>query len=332
MDSLDVRILRLLLQGHALSPLNPDFRESYAAIAKAVTVDEDTVRYRVRKLHDTGFLADWRLALNPRIWGGGQLVLILDLGSDSSMDDAVEELKLVPGVVIITRFYGRIALVLEYEDACSLPRQIELIRRISAATGLFAARYRFPDCTVVLSARDWDLIRALRRSPRKSCASLAKEVGLSSPTVKRKLRRLTSEGVAFAWPSLNLKGTGGSVIAWIFVLYPNERKQEVDEAVTADLESYIWHISHYLPYNPGEFLPTSYELAVPSLQAAREALRWVRDIPGVETAHLDLYEDIFTNFEWYDEDLGRKLRQMPTSMPTVEAGTYRKRVIALEHQ
>src|SRR3972149_4077239 len=78
MDAFDAKVLRTLIQGRPLFPLDPDFRESYRAMAGSPGVSKGTVRYRMRRFHEMGLIGDWRCYVNRRVWGGGQVCVVLD--------------------------------------------------------------------------------------------------------------------------------------------------------------------------------------------------------------------------------------------------------------
>ncbi len=316
-DAIDVRILRLLLQGASTSPLNPDFRGAYSAIASAIGVDEDTVRHRAKNFGESGFLRDWRLQVNPRIWGGGQVAIFFDWDANAPKDDVVEELKLVPGSILVTSFQSRIAVIVGFDEEVTLPRQTELVRRLSGSETVWVGRYPFPPCSIDLSARDWDLVRALRDDPRKSRPALSRELGVSPRTISRRLERLAHGGVAFAFPSLDPRGIRGGVLASLYVTCRLDRQPELDKLLSAKLEPHHWHTSLMLPYQPGDPAVTGYELALPNISTIRDILSWARRLAGVEAARVDLYEDIFTNVQAYDDYLDGKLRSMPTTRPAV---------------
>ncbi len=319
-DSLDVRILRAYLLDQSRSPIRADIRASVARIAKPVGEDEETVRYRLKKIQDSGFFADWRLYLNPHVWGGGQVTVWFGVDPAVPKADIVDRLRLVPGVLFVHAFYGRLAAFLEYEDERSLPRAIELLRQVAGAPDAFVARVAFPECQATLGPRDWDLIRGLRTNPRKPYAELAAAAGLSSQTTRARLARVVEQGVVFAWPSLNLRAVQEGVLIHLAVWYPGERKAEVDRAITTDLEPHLWHMMHMLPYGPKDLWPCSYNLFLPNLSTAREVLDWVKTVPGVERAQFDVHEDIYNFFDVYDEMLDRRLNRMPTALRPARVG------------
>src|SRR2546426_12296549 len=74
LDSVDVRILRELLQGQAAAPMNSQFRKSYESVAKQVGVDERTARTRGKGYPRRGFITDERPVLTPTLLRAGEIV------------------------------------------------------------------------------------------------------------------------------------------------------------------------------------------------------------------------------------------------------------------
>ena len=315
MDSLDVRILRSYFQDRTLSPITAEFRVSSSALAKKLRENEDTVRYRLNRIQSSGFIADWRLYVNPELWGGGHVSVWFDTGSADRKREVVEALRLIPGITHAAVFYDGLVALLDFDNEESLPKRVELVRRVAGASEVFVARDAFPECRIRLTGPDWDLLRALRKDPRRTYAELAEAAGLSAPTAKARLSRMLAQGVAFAWPTINMRSPLGGVFVQLLVRYPGNRKREIDEAITARLEPYLWHVLHMLPYHPGELWPCGFNLIVPNLSIARRTLDWVACVPGVHDARLRLYEGITNFFEEYDEELDRKLGGMPTAQP-----------------
>jgi DNA-binding Lrp family transcriptional regulator len=65
-DDLQVRILRELTSP---ASFRWNVRESYASIGKKLGVDAETVRKRVKRARERGFLQSWRLIPNPDALG-----------------------------------------------------------------------------------------------------------------------------------------------------------------------------------------------------------------------------------------------------------------------
>ncbi len=312
MDSLDIKILRWLLQGQTNLPLDPDFRKSYRTIARDLGVDEGTVRYRVKRFHGTGFIRDWHVMPNPGLWGGGQAIVWLDVPPSVPKQELVERLMLVPGVFYITRYFGTLleAFVI-YDDERSVGLRAELIRRMSSAESVKFAKAAFPVCGVALSALDWRLVRSLSESPRKPYVVIAKELGVSSRTAKRRLLRLSREGAVFVFPTLNVSTLWGSVMAVLFLTYDRDRKGEIDPTLAAQLNPYLWHTFHLLSFGPSDIVPCMYNLLLPNVSVARELLRKAQELEGVREARAELVEELVVSTKPLEE-MTRRMAESPS--------------------
>ncbi len=310
-DDLDVRVLRALLQGTGPFPLSPRFRESLAAVARIAEADEGTVRHRVRRLHETGFVKDWRLMLNPRLWGGGQAHVLMELGPNPPDDRLAEALRLVPGAIIIYGFPRRVCVVLEYDDEPGLSNRVELCRRLAGAVNVHVAKVLLPECGITLSPRDWDLVRVLSEDLRRPYAAIAKRVRLSSRTVRRKISEMMRGAIGFAWPSLDPKALQGGVLVQLQVSCPHVRRNGVEEAVLTHLGRHIFHVLRMVSAERADTREYAFTMVVPNLAMVRDIRGWVRALPDV-TAEAELEEHVLMNFEAYDEELLRRLGRMPT--------------------
>ena len=311
MDTLDVKILRELLQSQATSPVNPDFRRSSRSIARKLGVAEDTVRNRVRMFRETHFLEDWHISLNPNLFVAYEFLVFFDVPL-AAKHDLIEQISLMPGAFLVSDLVGtELGVVLRCDSERELDKQLALIRKLAKVENLYSARIPYPECRIILSRTDWAILKALRESPRKSQSAVAKEVGLSTRTVKRRLQRMIQERAVFAIGLLRPRALRGSVMAALLVIYPLDRKVNIDRKVNAELDRYIWHITHTLPRHPGDGCPCIYNLMLPNVSEANEILSWAEHLPGVQSARIDFYEDMIFVFDSLDESLTKKLGPTP---------------------
>ena len=312
MDRLDLRILRELIQGQATSPLDPNFRKSYRTIARVVGVDEHTVRNRVKRFHETGFIQDWRCVVNPRLGGAGAVAAWFDVPPGIPKGDLVEQLRLVPDVYLVVRFLGSLmSVVFLVRTEASARSRLELLRRMSKAERVNAGRDPFPPCGDALSEADRKILQSLSRHPRRPYAAISKDVGLSSRTVKRKLDRLSQQGVVFAFPSLNPKALTGSAMAAVMVTYPSDRKEALDREIAIRLDPYLWHVFHMFPFEPGDVVPCHFNVMLPNPAVIAEIRRWLRRLEGLGSARVELFEEVHTMYEPFEtlmEDIAGRAR------------------------
>ncbi len=98
LDDRDVSILRVL---------EKNARNSFADIARGLGVSIDTVTKRYRKMRDMGVLKRTTILLDPRALGV-ETIASLELEIDySRVDDLVERIRGLPGIVFCTPSLGR---------------------------------------------------------------------------------------------------------------------------------------------------------------------------------------------------------------------------------
>jgi len=308
-DALDIKILRDLIQSRATSPLDPDFRKSFSTIARNLGVDADTIRSRVRRLHQDGFVKDWHIIINPHLFGGDDYAVWFDVES-AAKERLIEELKLLEGVFEITSFLGSGFIIFFYsENPHYLDRQLELMRRVSEVQSLDFAKIVFPECNLRLSKTDWAVLRALHRSPRKTHAAISKEAGFSTRTVKRRLERMVLGGVAFAFPVIDPKALQGAIMAALLVSYPSDRKAETDIQIASILNGLLFHILHLEPRHSGDQFSV-FSLMLSNVSEAKGVLEQVRQVSHIRSARIDLHEDMIMIFDSLDEPLASRMEKM----------------------
>lgn len=297
MDSLDTQIFGLIIHGGGGEfPFQSDFRKPFRAIARDLGVDEGTVRNRVRRFEETGFIKEWWTWVNPRLWGGGHAGLWMDVPPTISKEELMERMKLIPGADVITRFYpSMITAWIRYTEEESLRKRVDLMRRLAEADRFGFGDVIYPPCDLDLSRSDLQVLRAVEENPRKPYTVLAEEIGLSVRTVRRKLRRLIEGFAAFAFADIDVSAVRGAVMASVMVICPEEEQERIAPKVAGYLESYLWHMFQTRPFDDGEDMSCVFDLIIPNLSKGREMLKWIQDVPGVTESRIDLFEEIIAS-------------------------------------
>ena len=212
-DALDLRIFRALLTDNAVAPASNDIRTSLREIARRLQADDMTVRNRFRKLQAAGLFSAWRLVINPRIFGLHMKSVCVDAHPETKKEEILRDLRAVPGVVVIANQFGpAIELLVLHADETALSRTVGQISRIVRDDDPVVLRMPLPEpMTHTLSDVDWAILRSLEPDARKSYLLVARELGLSSRTVKTRLRRLVDGRMAMAWPDLNAGSVHGMI-------------------------------------------------------------------------------------------------------------------------
>lgn len=291
-----MKILRLLIQGNDAGFLSPEFRRPFRSIARDVGVDEGTVRNRIKRMHESGFIQEWRILVNPRIWSGGAVVVFFDVAGTVSKAALIDEFQLIPGVHVINRFVGtRMNVVFLYDDESRIRKIAELIRRLADAKGSTVVELAFPDCQSSLNEMDWRLLRFLDEDPRRPLHVVAAELGISSRTVRRKMRGLLQGAAAFAFPSLDPSALSGAVMALLEVRSAQGgSRNEIEKIIASRLRDILWTILYFAPVvRTGDHV-VGFHLMLPNVSKGREILRWVREVPDVSSARIEFFEEVVT--------------------------------------
>ena len=156
--------------------------------------------------------------------------------------------------------------------------------------------------TKLLTETDVKIIEALSKDARKSSALVAKELGLSTRTVRNRTDRLRQENTIFTFPSLNIYGIAGLIPVYLSYTYCNGAKSSVDHAMLTHFESsYLWGV-FYDPDHGSIMLNASTMGDVPRI------LEWAKAQPGIASARIDFPTEQFSYPEKFIEllQLGNK--------------------------
>lgn len=300
MDTLDIRILRSLLMGGG-SFFGNDVRRSYKAVADRVKVSEDTVRNRVDRFQRSGFIRGWKLGINPGLLGRQANFLFVDVNPPSRKEDVLGKIALVDGVAFILSYFGnRIGVHITFQSEQDFVKKRELIRQIAASRDLVSTKLSIPAMVFRLTATDLGLIKALRRNPRKPFGMVAREVGVSPRTAKRRTEKMVQSGVIYTLPDIDVGKLKGTVIASLSVFFSDDRAaRETGPKIISTFEERLL-IFHMAGGDYGWF-----GFALPNITMANEVDSQVKRMAGVRDTSVRLVE----GFNLVDEELGINLER-----------------------
>ncbi len=305
MDKLDFLIFRGLTHDPRSSPMQTDIRKSLNLVAKGLHVDENTVRNRLEKFKESGFLQGWVLVVNPNLLGMLLGVMWFEVRSRPK-DEAIRKLAMIPGLVVIVDYFGDfLVIVLLCEDQKGFGNAAKLAGSISRARGLAKMAYHFPVCDLRLSETDWEIIESIHRSPAKQFQIVAQELSISTRTVKRRLCRMIDGNAIFTLPSMNPAKLKGAILADVFVSYEEEEsKAKMDQLIAAQLSDYLLvpevNISDY----------GAFHLWLDSLSLAKDVKNMVEGLPGVKEARVDLVQTRVEHYGVLEDAVRAHLRKI----------------------
>lgn len=188
MDEIDVAICRSLF-------INS--RKPYSELGEELGLTPQAVHRRVQSMTDAGIIRGTVTRLTPKVLGM-MWVLVFGWSRAPSMDEMVARLRKHDGLVIVLVSSGNYVYVHGMvRDVNKLGDFVTFVQREGqiqeAQVGIIPTPPPVPRDS--LSLLDLRLICALQKDARKTVADLAKEVGTTAKTAKRRLDRLVREGL-----------------------------------------------------------------------------------------------------------------------------------------
>jgi DNA-binding Lrp family transcriptional regulator len=285
MDELDVKILRSLIFERAVSPSTPSVKLSLRAIAARLDADDMTVSYRYKKLQESGSMPVWSLLVNPAFFGYRVTDLMVDVHPESGKPDMIRKLKLVHEITGIVNFLGTgLRIFIIYNGDESRSRTVELISRITNAEKITLCRMPMPRSeTSHLTETDVAIIRALSDDARKPTLLIAKELGLSAKTVRKRVDKLRNENTIFPFPILNMASIPGLIPVYLSYVYSNsESKASVDHEIVSQ------HDANYITGSFSDPNSGSVILAASTMADVPKFLEWAKSQRGIASARVDI--------------------------------------------
>lgn len=162
-----------------------------------------------------------------------------------------------------------------------------------------------------LKETDAAIAAALRLDPWKRYPSVAKELGLSAKTVKRRVTRLTEEGAIYMIPILDLKALQGIIPVELVVSYTStESKSHINELILSQFKEELVFSERAGPLG-------YFALVFPNISQVEQIAKWVKRQNGVKDAHSEVLLDVELNRKHYERRLFiRRFNRPPRSSRT----------------
>lgn len=193
----------------------------------------------------------------------------------------------------------KLSTVFCYKDEDSMKKFIREITRMANSEDVISLNKPFLSCDrAKLNSSDWLIINSLQRGDpsTKSFSIVARETGLSTKTVKKRVQSLVEEGAIYLLASVNLGSFEGLVPADLNVFY---KSPEAREKVVDGLREYLGDMLVFADIEDRHH--GYFALAVPSIARIREIESYARNHDEVSGASVEVLHDILSVRRFYDE-------------------------------
>jgi DNA-binding Lrp family transcriptional regulator len=299
-DNLQLRILRELASP---STFRAFLRPTYSDIAKKLGIDEETVRVRVKRAQQAGTIIRWRLEINPHLWGCEAASVVLEVNNPSLKPSIISQIKLIDEVILIMDFYEKpLRVEFFYENNRDRERKLALIKGICDDRNPITWERSYPPCNAKLKKTDWQILETLSKDSMQSNAEIAREIGVSTRTVKRRLSFMIEARAISVQTMGDVKRVPG--MAYFFLMQsPNEKqKREADEMILSRLENAIFVDARSKQYS-------IFSVVFHNMGEAEEMYRWMKSLSGTENTKMYVMREIIPVPDWLENELVKRVNE-----------------------
>jgi DNA-binding Lrp family transcriptional regulator len=305
LDELDFKIFKSV-EFRPFGPSSGDLsRLNPWVIAKKVGADGNTVKLRLDKMKKSGFIKYFQIYPNFRLLDVQGAAYLFQVRDVLEKNEVIEKCSLVDGVTEIHNFIGSsFCIDFTYSDSHGEGRRLELFRHLTRCESpeRFYERV-MPPVEIDLSPVDWKIIRSLRYHAFKPLSIVAKELGLSPKTVRRRFDRMAQNNAIIIVPLVNPADIPNT-ITHVILLYPDPDRREAVLSAALDAFKDSCFLARTSP--PGNAMIC---LAARTLAETEENLIKARKLDGIRDAKLLILREITEYTQWIDSAIERKISQ-----------------------
>ncbi|HZW84758.1 MAG TPA: winged helix-turn-helix transcriptional regulator, partial [Nitrososphaerales archaeon] len=196
MDAKDVRIFCEMAFGTTSFSEVPDRHVGPSEIGRRVGLDEKTVRIRVKKMEEDGFIKYYQVMPNLNLFGLG-LVGSYKLYSEtlSTKYNLLSKLQEVPNLVEFIDYMGQfVSVAVAGSNPGEIKRSIDELAHEFMLGARETHRRQTPMCKLKPDNLDWQIVKELRYSARRSPTDLAKALRITPRMAEYRIGRLLDSG------------------------------------------------------------------------------------------------------------------------------------------
>jgi len=275
LDDLDISILKML---------TTNSRRSDHSIARKLQVTTNTVKNRIRNLMKEGVLLGFETHLSASFFNASHCWLSAQLYGSELQEKIVNELGKIDNVSFIMPTTENLILIaMDFFNSTDLDNTIQQMSKIKEITGINTLIYPSQHIhkKIDISPLDWKIIKCVRLDSRKSPSEIAKECGVSTRTVNRRLRRLHDGGVIHHTIALDPMASKGTIVYGISTEY--DARFPRDKVVESIINSVKNLFNHFVMVNSPTVLLIFFGKRFSDIHANENAIKAVEGVRSIKT-------------------------------------------------
>lgn len=295
MDNTDFEILKLLQK---------DSKMPFQTISKKMHLSRTTVKQRIEHMVNEGVIISFEVSFNPSLLGLQNCINLIKYDPSKSSSTLISNLESVKQIHFIscspTNKY--ITIGIHYYTLKELENNLETIGHIE---GIISITPQIPpnhlSTEITLSQLDWKIISILNHNARKKNHEVAKELGVSTRTISRRINKLHGlEVIKFRVLIDFTKVKGFLVFVLSLRIRSDVNRKNVLKQIKQNFPNVLNDVGA-IQSLIGIFM------YVEQISDIESILNRVKDIPGVIRARSLIYSTYFHLPSWFDNQIKNQI-------------------------
>jgi len=275
LDDLDISILKMLTTNSRISD---------HGIAKRLQVTTNTVKNRIRNLMKEGVVQGFETHLSATFFNATHCWLGAQLSGNEPEGKIVEELGKIDKVSFIMPTTENLMLIaMDFFNSTDLDNTIQQMSGRKGITGIQTYIYSSQHFhkKIDISPLDWKIIKSIRFNSRKSPSEIARECGISTRTVNRRLTRLYNGGVIHHIIAFDPMSSKGTIVYGIFAEYDARfPRHKIVKSVASNVKNLF---NHFVMVNSPTILMIFFGKRFSDIYDSENATKAVEGVRSIKT-------------------------------------------------
>ncbi|MBI3841352.1 MAG: Lrp/AsnC family transcriptional regulator [Thaumarchaeota archaeon] len=298
MDAKDVRIFCEIAFRDLSYNASTQRHVSPTEIGRKLDLDEKTVRARIKKMEEDGFIKYYQAMPSLGLFGMDFITLhrfeALNIATKARL---VESTQKIPNVVEVVDYIGPfVSIDIAGHTADEVKQAAEKIAMRFELTMLNLGMRPIRDPKVNLDKLDWQLVKGLRYDARMTTSELAKMLSITPRMAEYKVGKLFDSGALLIRAVINTQKQAGLVFYELEISVDAARRGDVIDALRKKHGEKLWSVNSP---SPGAILVNLFGF---TLADPEDSALAVLKVEGVKYCRLFMLKEVIepTKSGWLD--------------------------------
>ena len=305
MDAKDVRIFCEIAFRDLSYNASTQRHVSPTEIGRKLMLDEKTVRARIKKMEDEGFIKYYQAMPSLALFGLGSISLFrFEAFNLVTKQKVIQSVRKIPKVVEVVDYIGpTVSVDISGATADEVKSSADLIAGRFELTKLSLGLRTVRDPGLHIDRLDWQLIQTLRYDARMTAADIADSLGITPRMAEYRIKKLLDSGALLIRAVVDTQKQAGLIFYEMELSVDDARRGKVINGLREEHGEKLWSVNSP---SPGIVLANMFGFTLgESEDSALAALKF----EGVKYCHLLILKEVLEppRPNWVDSLIEKKV-------------------------